>query len=177
MDAADIELLEACRAGDPIALERLLTPHERPVYLLCLGILRSRDDAEDAAQEAFLRALRALPRFKGEATVRTWLYRIAVNVCLENRRLRRPTAPMSEAEWLASADVPIDVAVVDRLRALAALGSLPAHQRAVTVLKHVDGWTADEIADAMGWNRKKVENELYRARQTLNRWAIRSQGE
>ncbi len=168
--ATDNRLLEAWRAGDRLALERLLTPHERPLYLLCLGVLRSPEDAEDAVQEAFLRALRSLPRFRGDASVRTWLYRIAVNVCLERKRSRRPTVPIAEAVRQASCEPPVDEAATDHLRALDALGSLSPHQRVVVLLKDRDGWSTQEIASAMGWNGKRVENELYRARRALGRW-------
>ena len=88
------DLVAAARARDRLALERLLTPHERPLYTLCLGILRNRDDAEDAVQEAFLRALRAMPTFRGDSSVRTWLQRIAVNVCLDWKRARRDALPL-----------------------------------------------------------------------------------
>src|SRR5256885_16267234 len=81
-------LLARARAGDTAAMEDLLGAHERPIFALCCGVLGNSHDAEDAVQESFLRALRALPRFRGESGVRTWLYRIALNVCLEWKRTR-----------------------------------------------------------------------------------------
>jgi RNA polymerase sigma-70 factor (ECF subfamily) len=147
----------------------LLTPHERPLYTLCLGILRNRDDAEDAVQEAFLRALRAMPTFRGDSSVRTWLQRIAVNVCLDWKRARRDALPLEAAERVV-AGRPIENQVVDLVVALNALGTLSPHQRAALILKDVEGWRTDEIGAAMGWNSKKVENELYRARQGLARF-------
>src|SRR6266536_3146105 len=80
--AAEATLLQAGRAGDRAALEQLLALHKRPLYALCRGMLGHADDAEDAVQETFLRALRALPQFRGDAAFRTWLFRIAVNFCL-----------------------------------------------------------------------------------------------
>jgi RNA polymerase sigma-70 factor (ECF subfamily) len=94
--AAEAALLREGRAGDRAALEQLLSLHERPLLALCYGILGHAEDAEDAAQETMLRALRALPRFRGEASFRTWLFRIAVNVCLNGKRDHRPTEPLAD---------------------------------------------------------------------------------
>jgi DNA-directed RNA polymerase specialized sigma24 family protein len=80
--AAEAALLRAGRAGDMAALEQLLGLHKRALVQFCHGILGHAEDAEDAAQETFLRVLDALPGFRGEAAFRTWLFRIAVNVCL-----------------------------------------------------------------------------------------------
>src|SRR5260370_41670005 len=91
--AVESELLRAGKAGDREALEQLLALHQRSVLALCHGILGHVDDAEDAAQETFLRALRALPGFRGDAAFRTWLFRIAVNVCLRSKAARHPTEP------------------------------------------------------------------------------------
>ncbi len=172
--ASDKELMAACRAGDRIALERLLTPHERPLYHLCLGILRNPSDAEDAVQEAFLRALRGMGKFRGDSSIRTWLQRIAVNVCLEWRRSEKPTAPIELAERMAAPGTAVEERTVRYLQAMDALAALTPAQRAAIVLKDVQGLNADEVATAMGWNVKKVENELYRARQALAEWRRRA---
>src|ERR1051326_854799 len=87
--AVEKALLQAGRTGDRAALEQLLALHKRSLYALCRGILGHADDAEDATQETFLRALRGLPGFRGEASFRTWLLRIAVNLCLEWKASRR----------------------------------------------------------------------------------------
>src|SRR5262245_61047998 len=87
-DAERQDLL-AAKSGDRDAADRLLRPHQRSLYSLCRGMVASADDAEDAVQETFFRALRALPRFQDRSHLRTWLYRIALNVCLEWRRSRR----------------------------------------------------------------------------------------
>src|SRR5947207_15881262 len=75
----EARLLEAARAGDRAALAQLLAPHERRLYTLCRGILGHAQDAEDAVQETYLRAVGAIPRFRGDAHFRIWLFRIAVN--------------------------------------------------------------------------------------------------
>ncbi len=161
-------LLDAVRAGEPGSLERLLTPHEQPLYRFCLGVLRSPDDAEDAVQEAFIRAIRALPGFRGRSALRTWLIRIALNVCLEWKRGARPTEPL-DARTPCSSPSP-DGRTIDRLRAEEALASLRPQQRAVIVLKEAEGLSVQEIGDVMGWSRKKAEHELYFARKALAEW-------
>src|SRR4051794_13519738 len=79
--AAEAMLLKAGRGGDRAALEELLALHKHPLYALCRGMLGHADDAEDAVQETFLHALRALSTFRGDAAFRSWLFRIAINIC------------------------------------------------------------------------------------------------
>jgi RNA polymerase sigma-70 factor (ECF subfamily) len=172
--AREADLLRAGQAGDQAALEQLLTPYERPLYALCRGILGHADDAEDAVQETFLRALRALPSFRGEAAVHSWLYRIAVNVCLDRKRAARPTEPWDEEQCPAApqSGSPERIAL-GHLRLLEALDTLVPHQRVVLLLKELEGWSVAEIAAAIRWKEKRVYNELYRARLTLAEWQRR----
>src|SRR5262245_55515511 len=96
--AAEVALARAAVAGDRSAMDQLLAPQERSLLALCHGLLGDADDAEDAAQETLLRALRALSSYRGDASFRTWLFRIGVNVCLNWKRARRPTECLSEEE-------------------------------------------------------------------------------
>jgi RNA polymerase sigma-70 factor (ECF subfamily) len=169
----EARLLPAARAGDRAALERLLAPHERRLYVLCRGILGHAQDAEDAVQETFLRALTALPRFRGDAPVRAWLFRIAVNVCLEWKRAHRPTEP-----WDAAGALPADAAspeaiVLRQMRVMEALQALLPRHRAILLLKELEGWSLEEIAMALRWNTDRVKNELSRARRALADWRQR----
>jgi RNA polymerase sigma-70 factor (ECF subfamily) len=137
-------------------------------------MLGHTDDAEDAVQETFLRALRALDRFRGEAALRTWLYRIAVNVCREWARSRPPIDPErpSSAESASLHDTapsPEEI-VVRQMRILEALQTLPPQRRALLLLREVEGWSIGEIAAALSCSKKRVENELYRARCALAAW-------
>ncbi|HZO89133.1 MAG TPA: sigma-70 family RNA polymerase sigma factor [Chthonomonadaceae bacterium] len=139
---AEDALLQAGRAGDPAALETLLAPHERALYALCYGVLGRAEDAEDAVQETFLRALRALPGFRGSASVRTWLLRIALHICLDWKGARRPAQPWSEAlAGMAAEAASPEALVVRSLRALEALRALLPRQRALLLLKEVEGWS------------------------------------
>ncbi len=141
-------------------------------------MLAHADDAEDAAQETLLRALRALPRFQvGRVAFRTWLFRIAVNVCLNWKRDRRPTVPWDEEQSrpLSASNAspsPEEIALC-RLEVTEALSGLPARQRAIFLLKVLEGWSAAEIAQAMGWNRIRVQNELSKVRRALAEWQAR----
>jgi RNA polymerase sigma-70 factor (ECF subfamily) len=172
---AEGALLRAGQAGDRAALDQLLALQERGVLAVCRGILHHAEDAEDAAQETLFRALSALPRFRGDASFRTWLLRIAVNVSLNWRRARRPTEPLDEED----SSVPSGVAspeeiVLLRLQVNEALGGLPPERRAVFLLREQEGWDVAEIGAAMGWNVKRVYNELFKARRSLTEWQARS---
>jgi len=166
-------LLRAAQAGDPAALDQLLSPHARGLLLFCRGILGHAEDAEDAAQETLFRALRALPRFQQrQASFRTWLFRIALNLCLDWKRDHRPTEPWDEEALVPGGGAPAspETIALRRLQIVEALGALPPERRAILLLKEREGWSAAEIGAAMGWNPKRVYNELYQARCTLIEW-------
>jgi RNA polymerase sigma-70 factor (ECF subfamily) len=169
---AESALLGAARAGDRTVLEQLLAPYERPLYALCRGMLGHAEDAEDAVQETFLRALRGLSAFRGDAAIRSWLFRIAVNLCLEWKRARRPTEPWDEQLAAPPASSPEAIVLRD-LRLLEALHTLLPRHRAILLLKELEGWSVAEIGAAMCWDAKRVQNELYKARRALAAWRQR----
>ncbi len=172
--AGEGALLRAWRAGDGEALERLLAEHEPSLLALCRGMLGNADEAEDAVQETFFRALRALAKFRGDASPRTWLTRIAVNLCIEWRRARRPTEPWSESGLAARSREPSpESAVVRRLRVVEALGELPPRRRAVFLMKEQEGWSVAEIAVTLRWSERQVRNELFYAHRDLANWRRR----
>src|SRR6476660_9239470 len=102
-------LIVAARTGDRAALERLLRPHRRSVVAVCYGVLGSAEDAEDAAQETFLRALRGLSRFRGDSAFRSWLIRIALNVCFSWSRSRHRTEAGEDQDAASSVAVSPEV--------------------------------------------------------------------
>jgi RNA polymerase sigma-70 factor (ECF subfamily) len=164
------DLLTRARSGDADAVRQLLTPHEALVSRLCLAVLGNRADAEDAAQETFLAAVRALPKFRGDAEISTWLVRIARNVCTK----RRPSNVS-----LTDAEIPVagpEEGAVTRSIVRDALAMLTETQRACLVLQAVEGWSVKEISASLRVNEKKVENELYRARKALARWEEETDG-
>src|ERR1041385_1774819 len=176
----DVSELEAHRAS--------LTGH-------CYRMLGSASDAEDAVQETFVRAWRGLERFEGRASMRTWLHRIATNVCLDqlsdtSRRMRpieefspgtiaSPLDALDRTHWLepvpdarvlpSDAD-PYELASLRqsiRLAFVAALQHLPPRQRAALLLTEVLGWSAAEVADCLDTSVASVNSALQRARATL----------
>jgi RNA polymerase sigma-70 factor (ECF subfamily) len=171
--AAEAALLRAGRAGDGAALEQLLGLHKRALVQFCHGFLGHAEDAEDAAQETFLRALDGLAGFRGEAAFRTWLFRIAVNTCLRWKAERRPMEAWEEELATASGAPSPESIAVGHLRLLEALGSLPPRHRVILLLKEWEGWSVVEIARAMRWNPIRVKNELAKARRTLVEWRRR----
>jgi RNA polymerase sigma-70 factor (ECF subfamily) len=164
-------------------------PLRREVLAHCYRMLGSAADAEDAVQETFLRAWRGFDRFEGRASVRTWLHRVATNVCLRmlEQRARRvlpadlggpepdwhgPARPAAaETRWLGPLPVdPADEAGQRqrlRLAFVAALQHLPARQRAVLLLRDVLGFSAREVADALETTVASANSALNRARRTL----------
>jgi RNA polymerase sigma-70 factor, ECF subfamily len=170
----DESLLAEGRAGNRSALERLLAPHAPGLYRLCHGILRNSHETEDAVQETFLRALRALPRFRGEASFRSWLFRIALNLCLERRRKSRPSVPWDEDLPLTTpgAEQPAE-RVLQSVRVAQALAELHPRHRAILLLKEQEGWTVSEIAAAFRCSERRVYHELRMAHKTLARWRER----
>src|SRR3954447_19806983 len=161
----------------------------------CYRMLGSAFESEDAVQETFIRAWRAFDRFEGRSAVRSWLYRIATNVCLHmagaSQRRARPSymtepstadralpAPLPEATWIEpmpdSAIVtggdPAEVALAResvRLAFVAALQHLPPRQRAVLILREVLRWKAEEVAELLETTTASVNSALQRARATL----------
>jgi RNA polymerase sigma-70 factor, ECF subfamily len=164
-----------------------LEEHRRELTAYCYRMLASPFEAEDAVQETFIRAWRGYERFEGRAALRSWLYRIATNVCLDmlNGRERR-ARPMDlgpsrepvienlntlpEVTWIQPIPDPADVAVEHdtiRLAFVAALQHLPPRQRAVLILCEVLRWQATEVAELLDTSVASVNSALQRARATL----------
>jgi RNA polymerase sigma-70 factor (ECF subfamily) len=148
--------------------------HRAELTAYCRRMLGSSSDAEDAVQETLLRAWRSSGRFEGRASLRTWLYRIATNVCLDalGNAARRPV-PVEELPRPVQACVEPDpsegILARDRLRLAieAAIDSLPPRQRAVLLLREVLSWRASEVAELLGTTPAGVNSALQRARDTL----------
>jgi RNA polymerase sigma-70 factor (ECF subfamily) len=148
--------------------------HRAELTSYCRRMLGSSVDAEDAVQETLLRAWRASRRFEGRAAVRTWLYRIATNVCLDSlgHAARRPI-PVEDVPELAGAggepDPSEDALERERLRLaiVIAVRALPPRQRAVLLLRDVLSWRASEVADLLGMTPVGVNSTLQRARAAL----------
>ncbi|MFF4342778.1 sigma-70 family RNA polymerase sigma factor [Kitasatospora sp. NPDC001540] len=182
--------LALARAGDGAAFTRLLAPLRRELHAHCYRMLGSAHDADDALQEALLRAWRGIDRFEGRSSLRGWLYTVATRTCLDavERRGRRalpvdlgPAStrvvldgrPDTETAWLGPYPTPEDPAErYERYEAVelafvAALQQLPGNQRAALLLFDVLGFTAAEIAALMDTTPGSVNSALARARRHL----------
>jgi RNA polymerase sigma-70 factor, ECF subfamily len=169
--AEETTLLHAGRAGDRAALDALLALHERGLFALCHGILGHSEDAEDAAQETLLRALRGLAGFREEAGFRTWLFRIALNVCLGRKSSQRPALAWEEEQSPpAAAGASPEAIALRQLRIQEALAGLLPRQRALLLLKEREGWSVREIAAALQWSERQVRYELSKTRLALAEW-------
>jgi RNA polymerase sigma-70 factor, ECF subfamily len=168
-------LLAAARAGDADAYRRLVEPHRRELHAYCYRMLGSVHDAEDALQEALLRSWRGLGGFAGRSSLRSWLYRIATNACLDvvARRPKRVLPidyePLEESAWVEPyADAP-DAGYEQResveLAFVAALQHLAPNQRAALILREVLGFSAAEAAAALETTVPSINSALTRARR------------
>ena len=187
VDASDLDAdLASARAGDAGAFDRLIGPLRRELHAHCYRMLGSVHDADDALQDALLRAWRALGRFEGRSTLRSWLYTVATRTCLDlaeargRRALPVDLGPASSEPVLD--DAPVEVAwltpypdaalaVEEResveLAFVAALQHLPGNQRAALLLFEVLGFSAAEIATTMDTSTASVNSALQRARRIV----------
>jgi RNA polymerase sigma-70 factor, ECF subfamily len=168
---AERDAIKACRRGEREAFDRLVLRYQRDVYRLCYRYVNNHEDANDLAQEVFLRAWRAIPRFRGESSFSTWLYRIAVNACLNFRAARRPPAqelPEGLADPVAGPDSRAESDDEAR-RVRAAVARLPERQRATLILKVYHDLTHHEVAGILGSTVGTVKANLFHAVGNLRR--------
>jgi RNA polymerase sigma-70 factor (ECF subfamily) len=163
-------LVEACRRGERAAMHALYERYRRRVFAL-IARRCGRQEAEELSQEVFLRAFRGLEKFRGEAQLSTWMYRLAVNAALSHstRALARSRRNVSDEEL---ADLPAPAGSADgdprlRRRLEAALAELPAGYRAVLVLHDVEGLQHDEIAQILGCRVGTSKSQLHKARARM----------
>jgi RNA polymerase sigma-70 factor, ECF subfamily len=168
---AERAAIAACRRGEREAFDTLVARYQRPIYRLCYRYVNNHEDANDLAQEAFLKAWRAIGRFRGDSAFSTWLYRIAVNACLNHRALRRPAT--QELEDVLADPRPGAEARVERddeaRRVREAVSRLPDRQRATLILKVYHDLTHAEVAEILGSTVGTVKANLFHALGNLRR--------
>jgi len=177
---SESELVRASRAGDADAFDRLVESHYRSVYNTAYRMLRTPSAASDATQATFVRVWEALSSFRGDASFSTWLYRITMNVCLDElrRNKNRPLSltledddgePTGERDMPDFSDEPSGTAEQRELQQLVheAIGRLSEDFRAVIVLYDIRGLSYQEISDALQVPLGTVKSRLNRARQAL----------
>ena len=162
------ELLAACRRGDRRAFEELVRLSHRRVYSLAYRLVGDRSDAEDVAQEAYLRMFRGLAGFREEAQFETWMYRIVANCAMTVLRKRGRFGVLLSDE---DVDVPVPDRAADRAadrdELERALDQLPEGQRVAVLLKDVYGLSVREISEELGVEEGAIKVRLHRARKRL----------
>jgi RNA polymerase sigma-70 factor (ECF subfamily) len=176
----DRELVRLAKEDDKEAFELLVKRHQGRVFAVATGILRNKEDVEDVAQQVFVKAFFSLKRFDQRAAFSTWLYKITVNECWDVLRKKKSRPLLFETElseeqarqYKASEDAESPVrdvsdrmAVAQRLEQL--LGMLDQRDRMMLVLKEVQGFSVEEIAEMLEINGNTVKVRLFRARQRI----------
>jgi RNA polymerase sigma-70 factor (ECF subfamily) len=172
---ADLELARRHLAGDETAFEEVYRRHSELVYNLCRRLAPSAPDALDLAQDVFLRIHRHLGRFGGRSTLKTWIYRVAVNQCRSRLGRRRPpTEPLDDRfgrddRWAAPGPDPEQRAAhaEQGRRVEAALARVPMRFRSAVVLRDVEGLSYEEIAGILGVPPGTVRSRIARGREAL----------
>jgi RNA polymerase sigma-70 factor (ECF subfamily) len=170
--ADDLELVRQFREGSERAFNELVLRHRRGVYLTAMGLLGNSDDAEDVAQDVFIKAYQSLSGFRGDSAFYTWLYRITVNLCL-NRLRRRKLRSFVGIEQVSSllpeaerADRALERSELSS-RARRAIAELPDKQRAVFILRHFRHLPHAEIARIMDRDEGTIKANYFQAVRKL----------
>lgn len=168
----DLPLVESLRRGEPEAFERFVLAYQHRVFSIALRMLGDRGEAEEVAQEVFLRVHRSIRGFRGDAKLSTWLYAIASRLCLNRLKSPSRTGRAGEAALMQMADArPNPGAILDASEAEAALhraiAALDDEQRIVVVLRDLHGLAYEEIAAALELPLNTVRSRLHRARMAL----------
>jgi len=167
----DQEAILACQRGDKEAFDKLVERYQRDVYRVCFRYVNNHQDASDMAQEAFLKAYRAIGRFRGESSFSTWIYRIAINTCLNFRAARKPQAEdVTEALEDRSPGALDGVLSDERSKVVReAVSRLPERQRATLILKVYHELSHEEVAKALGSSVGTVKANLFHALSNLRK--------
>jgi RNA polymerase sigma-70 factor (ECF subfamily) len=168
----DRDLIERFKKGDPSAFEAILRKYQDRVYNLCHYMLKNSEDAQDAAQDVFLKAYRALRGFRPDSSLYAWICRIAVTICLDYKRKSHREAPRRET---IKEDLPSDEPNPEQLYASAeiprsiqlALQKLPEKLRAAIVLREIEELSYEEIAEVLHTSPGTVKSRISRAREEL----------
>ncbi len=184
--ASNAALVARAVAGEPGAFEQLMVGNERRVLTLAWRLMGRMDEAQDAAQEVFLRAFRYLHRFDGRKPLTPWLMRITVNVCRDLGRKRQslPTTfsamdkPPAESAAMGPAGNPHEELAADERRQMlwVALDRLPAKERAAIVLRDLEGLSTEEVAALLKSSQATVRSQISSARLKIRKDIERMKG-
>jgi RNA polymerase sigma-70 factor (ECF subfamily) len=179
----DLSLIARFKEGDRSSFEEIVLRYQDKIYNLCRHMLGNASDAEDASQDVFLKAYQALPKFQPEASLYTWLYRIATNTCIDYKKkpiFESLFGDSGEGEWLvhdraSNAPSPeklyqskqIDEALQE------SLAKLSPKLRAIIILKEIEELSYEEIADTLEISMGTVKSRIARAREELQKKMIK----
>ena len=168
-DRQDVDCVARCLGGDLAAFEPLVSRYERVLFRVAFRLTGEYEDARDATQNAFVKAFEQLHRYDGKRKFFSWIYRIAVNECLNLRRSRRPQEALTERFDGADAHGPFEALAQAEARGRIdrALAHLSFEYREVIALRHFAELSYEEMADAIGVPEKTVKSRLFSARQKL----------
>lgn len=186
--AEDRQLIDKFKAGEHEAFDQLVEKYSGRAYQIAYGILGNRQDAEEVAQDVFVRIHRALPRFRGDSEFTTWMYRIAMNLARNKYRWNKSRGSQRNVSIDAPLDgtddpdakrldvvegrlAPDEKASLDELeqRALAELDNLPELYRQALMLRNVDELSYEDIADLLGCKLGTIKSRIARAREELRK--------
>ena len=180
MKEDDKELIARARKGDEAAYRVLLGKYERAVFNICLRMVRNHEEAEDLAQEAFMKTFAMLDRYNPSFAFSNWLFKITSNLCIDSIRKRRIlTLPMDEPvrsdrgeyerQYESPADDPEKLLMKgEKMKLLGeAVEKLPPHYRIMILLRHQENLSYDEIAESLGVPLGTVKARIHRARAML----------
>src|SRR6185437_8250432 len=174
LEQTEKELIESCQRGDPAAFRDLFEKHKDAVYSIALRYSGDAVIAQDIAQDTFLKLFSAIGSFRGDSNFESWLYRMVVNSCFDQKRKTRRFAPLLD-EVLSLLQTP-DLSALDEVlqaelstHVKAVVDSLAPDQRMVVVLRYTQGLSYDEIAEILGCPAGTVASRLNRAHKVLER--------
>lgn len=176
MEYNEQKLIEKASGGDPSAFNRLMANHEKKMYAVALRMFANREDAQDCLQEAMLRVYRSIGTFKGQSSFSTWLYRITMNTCLDELRRKKNKQSTSLDSLLDQGWSPADEESTPEKHAVrsevrreiqSAIRELPEDMRSAVVLRDIQGFAYDEIAQMLNVNVGTIKSRISRAREKL----------
>ncbi|HDO06603.1 MAG TPA: RNA polymerase sigma factor [Bacteroidetes bacterium] len=180
----DLQWVQAVLQGDTRAFGYLADRYKDFVYTLSFSLLKQREEAEDAAQDAFVKAFRNLSGFRQDAKFSTWLYRIAYNECITRLRKRKTTLPVADGwdeqhltEKTEADEMPWHEREEQYRRLHGAIGELSETDRLLVVLYYFERLPVEEISAITGWGISNVKTKLFRVRKKLYDKLLRLSGE
>ena len=176
----ELTIIRRVQHGDTECFSLLVAEYEKKAFNVAMQMVGDREDAQDLAQEAFIKAYTSLNSFRGDSRFSSWLYRILANVCLDfkRRQARRPSRSLTMEDDDGD---PVDLEIADESQSPQALlerkltrdavrrglDTLPAEQRQILLLREIQGLSYEEIGDVMGLEPGTVKSRIFRARKKL----------